>query len=38
MSTFYDTCLYFYNKWVATTTTKLNKNAEVFVLFIENNE
>ena len=29
MATFYDICLYFYNKWVATTTAKLNKNAEV---------
>ena len=28
MVTFHDTCLYFYNKYIATTWTKLNKNAE----------
>ena len=33
MATFHDTCLYFCNKGVATTATKLNKIAE-FLLYL----
>ena len=44
MATFHDTYLYFYNKWVATTTElnekkkKKKKKSWNFVLFEENNE